>query len=150
MAQVSSVSLILSALVHGNSARFNPESDTPVIGVPMHSPNVLVRQIVDDGLSVTKVLADRSFTNSEEALNVMTLLSRAAVAENLSRVVNELGQVQTWGTQEVLQDGVPDVKPVLKEKVRLRDLRATIRFSTIISGHPGRVRYRNRRGWQRY
>ena len=91
----------------------------------MHSPNVLVRRIVDDGLSVTKVLSDRSFTNSEEAVNVMTLLSRAAVAENLSRVVSELGQVQSWGTQEVAEDGVPDVKPVLKEKVRLQDFRAT-------------------------
>jgi hypothetical protein len=103
--------------------RFNPDSQTPMYGVAMEDPTALVRKIVDQGLSVTQVVADRTFTSSADALSVMGLLSSAAVNAGLTNVVNELGEVQSAATAEWSLDDIPDVNPVQKEKVR---------FTTII------------------
>lgn len=83
----------------------------------MDSPAILVRKIVDQGLSVAHVVADRAFTSSADALSVIATLSSAAVHANLTDVVNELGEAQSAAAADWSADGVPDVNPVLKERV---------------------------------
>jgi DNA-directed RNA polymerase len=95
--------------------RFGPESPKPVFGISTEDPASLLRGIVDRKLSIPHVIADRVFSSSEEAAEVIKLLSKAAVDLNLSHIVSELGQAEAAGTD--ILDNVPDVRPVLRVKV---------------------------------
>jgi DNA-directed RNA polymerase len=95
--------------------RFGPESTKPVFGVSTEDPASLLAQIVHRKLSIPHVIADRVFSSSEEAAEIIKTLSKAAVDLNLSHVVTELGQAEAAGT-DVL-DNVPEVNPVLRVKV---------------------------------
>lgn len=85
-------------------------------------PVTLLRRIVDREIPVSLVISNKAFTLSEDAAQAIKVLSRAAVdanLPNLSKVIMELGTVETLGTQ--LEDGseaLPEVMPVMKTKVR--------------------------------
>lgn len=66
-------------------------------------------------MSIQGVISDRVFTSSEEASEVIRLLSKAAIENNMSRVIAELGQVEAMGTGhwDPLND-LPEVIPVKK------------------------------------
>ncbi|KAJ3527013.1 hypothetical protein NM688_g8184 [Phlebia brevispora] len=86
--------------------RFNPNSETPlsaVIEIP--EPKALLRDMVDCNVSVAHVVADRTFTTSDQASYAMRDLSKAAVELNMSwikkePVVNEDGTVTLETEQE--------------------------------------------------
>ncbi|KAF8229392.1 DNA/RNA polymerase [Tricholoma matsutake] len=96
--------------------RFNPESSTPVLEVSIQDPASLLTHILDRKISVSHVIADRVFSSSEEAAEIIKILSRAAVNLNFPHVVSELGQAEAIGSQfsDVL-DNVPEVNPVLRK-----------------------------------
>ncbi|KAF8141815.1 hypothetical protein EV363DRAFT_1467981 [Boletus edulis] len=60
-------------------------------------------------------MSDRIFTSSDDASEVIWLLSKAAIEMNISPVIAELGQVEAMGTGclDPLND-VPEVMPVKK------------------------------------
>ncbi|KAF8130959.1 hypothetical protein EV363DRAFT_1296457 [Boletus edulis] len=60
-------------------------------------------------------MSDCIFTSSDDALEVIRLLSKAAIEMNISPVIAELGQVEAMGTGRLdpLND-VPEVMPVKK------------------------------------
>ncbi|KAH0833941.1 DNA/RNA polymerase [Lanmaoa asiatica] len=79
------------------------------------SPGKLLSRLTTRGMSVQDVISDRVFTSSEEASEVIRLLSKAAIEMNMSRVIAELGQVEAMGTGRLDPlDGVPEVTPVKK------------------------------------
>ncbi|EGO20169.1 hypothetical protein SERLADRAFT_363576 [Serpula lacrymans var. lacrymans S7.9] len=97
--------------------RFNPDSETPVNLTIAHNPTKLLTSIIDRQISVSHIVSDRVFTSSEEASQVIKLLSRAAVDLNLSRVVSELGQIEAMATQSPDPlESVPEVTPVMRWK----------------------------------
>jgi len=99
-------------------SRFNPESSQPVLDVSAQDPASLLTQIVDRKLSISHVVADRVFSSSSEAADIIKVLSKAAINLNLSRVVVELGQAEAIGAQvSDILDSVPEVNPVLRAKV---------------------------------
>jgi len=75
---------------------------------------------MDREISPTNVVADRIFSSSEEASDIIKLLSKAAVELNLSHVLVELGQAQSLGSHvpDPLED-VPEVTPVIRLNVRI-------------------------------
>ena len=99
--------------------RFNPESPQPALHVSAQNPASLLSQIVDRELSVSYVISNRVFSSSEEAVQVIKSLSKAAVDLNLPNILSELGQAEAIGSQlpDVL-DNVPTVNPVMRIKVR--------------------------------
>lgn len=78
-------------------------------------------------------------SSSDEASQIIRLLSRTAVDMNLSRVVTELGQAEAIGCQLVdpLQD-VPEVNPVTKLKVRVAAMESTLVLYRSIHRNPPR------------
>ncbi|KAI0742483.1 DNA/RNA polymerase [Daedaleopsis nitida] len=100
--------------------RFNPDSNSPVIlgGTKVHDPISLLRSIINRQISPSLVVADRAFTTSEEAVEAIKALSKAAVEMGLTSVVSELGVVETLGKpfEDPLAD-VPEVVPVMKPRV---------------------------------
>jgi DNA-directed RNA polymerase, mitochondrial len=81
-------------------------------------PTALLTQIIDRKISISHVVADRVISSSEEATEIITILSKAAVKLNLSYVVAELGQAEAMGTRfSDILDTVPEVNPVLRVKV---------------------------------
>ncbi|EKM52814.1 uncharacterized protein PHACADRAFT_261459 [Phanerochaete carnosa HHB-10118-sp] len=98
--------------------RFHPDSANPVSRtIDLYTPSQLLRCITDRGISVTMVVSDPVFQDSEEAAAIIKLLSKAAVEMNLSKVVSELGAAEILGSQipDPLVD-VPEAIPVLKPK----------------------------------
>ncbi|KIJ61213.1 hypothetical protein HYDPIDRAFT_177116 [Hydnomerulius pinastri MD-312] len=95
--------------------RFNPESENPVYTASAQSPTKLLSRFTARGISPTAVISDRVFTSSEEASQLIQMLSKTAVDMNMSRVVSELGQAEALGSQlpDPLED-VPEVNPVTK------------------------------------
>ncbi|KAG2148047.1 hypothetical protein DEU56DRAFT_869723 [Suillus clintonianus] len=95
--------------------RFNPESDTPVHLSDMPNPTTLLSNLIERDISPTAVVADRALASSEEASDIIKLLSKSAVDLNLPRVVAELGQAESLGSHvpDPLE-GVPEVKPVTR------------------------------------
>lgn len=103
------------------SKRFNPESSKPVLNVSIQDPPSLLTRIADRKLSFSHVVADRVFSSSEEAAQIIKVLSKAAVNLNMSHVAAELGQAEAVGTRfsDILDD-VPEVTPVMRAKVSNR------------------------------
>lgn len=79
----------------------------------------LLVKLVDRKVNLPAIISHRAFSTSEEAADVIKRLSKAAVDENIPEVLSELGQTQNLGTlaPDMLKD-VPEVKPVLRTKVR--------------------------------
>ena len=86
-----------------------------MLNVSVHDPASLLTRIIDRKLSVSHVVADRVFSSSEEAAEIIKLLSKVAVNLNMSHVVAELGQAELAGTRfsDILDD-VPEVSPVIR------------------------------------
>jgi DNA-directed RNA polymerase len=84
----------------------------------MYNPSTILTNIIDRQLSISHVISDRVFSSSQDASDVITLLSKAAVDLNLSRVVSELGQAEAIGREfhDPLEN-VPEVQPVFRVKV---------------------------------
>lgn len=101
-------------------SRFNPESETPVHLSNMPNPTTLLSNLIEREISPTNVVADRIFSSSEEASDIIKLLSRAAVELNLSSVLAELGQAESLGSHvpDPLED-VPEVSPVTRLNVHV-------------------------------
>ncbi|KAG0702802.1 hypothetical protein DFH29DRAFT_982201 [Suillus ampliporus] len=78
--------------------RFNPESDTPVHFSNMPNPTTLLSNLIERDISPTLVVADHVLSSSEEASDIIKLLSKAAVELNLPRVLAELGQAESLGS----------------------------------------------------
>lgn len=100
--------------------RFNPDSSTPLSSsLQIPTPTELLRSIIDKHIPVSLIVADRSFGNSDEAAEVIKLLSKAAVEMNLSKIVGELGLAEILGSTipDPLME-VPEAVPVVKAKVR--------------------------------
>jgi len=58
-------------------------------------------------------------TSSEEAVEIIKLLSKAAMQLNMPRIISELGQAEIIGTQVTdALDDVPEATPVMRIKVR--------------------------------
>ena len=89
----------------------------------MRTPTNILTNIIDRNVSVSHVVSDRVFSSSEDAAEVIRLLSKSAVELNLSRIVNELGRADAIGRVYVdpLED-VPEVQPVMRIKVSSRHI----------------------------
>lgn len=111
------------------SARFNPESETPVPYLSTANPSKLLSSLIARGISPTTVITDRVVSSSDEASQIIRLLSKTAVDMNLSRIVTELGQAEAIGCQLIdpLED-VPEVNPVMKLKVSLATMQFILTF----------------------
>ncbi|KAG2119134.1 uncharacterized protein F5147DRAFT_565537 [Suillus discolor] len=102
--------------------RFNPESDTPVHLSDLPNPTTLLSNLIERDISPTAVVADRVLASSEEASEIIKLLSKSAVDLNHPRILAELGQAEFLGSHvpDPLE-GVPEVKPVLRLAVQTLD-----------------------------
>lgn len=76
-------------------------------------------RIIEREVSVSRVVADRSLSSSDEATEIIKLLSSAAAEMNLIKVVVELGQAQAMGSYVDPLKNVPEVLPVLRTKVSI-------------------------------
>jgi DNA-directed RNA polymerase len=99
---------------------FHPESPTPVANVELDDITTILSSITDREIDIAHVVSSRVFTSSEEAANIIKLLSTEAVKMNMRGVVIALGQAETFGSQlfDPLDD-VPQVKPVERMKVNI-------------------------------
>ncbi|KAG6329701.1 hypothetical protein ID866_9388 [Astraeus odoratus] len=97
--------------------RFNPGSETPIHLPCVLSPSKLLSNLTARDIDPTLVISDRVISSSEEATQIIQLLSKTAVDMNLSRIITQLGQAQALGCQlsDPLKD-VPEVNPVTKLK----------------------------------
>lgn len=97
--------------------RFNPESKTPVENVKMPTPNEILARIVERKIHLHDVIGDRAMPSSEEAAEIIKMLSKSAMELNLPHIVSELGQAEAIGIEmpDVL-DNVPEVTPVMRVK----------------------------------
>lgn len=95
--------------------RFNSESDTPIHLSKLPNPATLLSNLIERGISPTAVVADRVLATSEEASDIIKLLSKSAVDLNHPRILAELGQAESLGRHvpDPLE-GVPEVKPVVR------------------------------------
>ncbi|KAH7882208.1 hypothetical protein F5I97DRAFT_1939648 [Phlebopus sp. FC_14] len=95
--------------------RFHPESDTPLDLPSAQNPTRLLSSLTAQNISLTAVISDRVFSSSEDASQIIKVLSKTAIDMNLSRVVSELGQAEYFGSRlpDPLGD-VPEVAPVTK------------------------------------
>ncbi|KAG2159046.1 uncharacterized protein EDB93DRAFT_1076283 [Suillus bovinus] len=100
--------------------RFNTESDTPVNLSDLPNPTTLLSNLIERDISPTAVVADRVLASSEEASDIIKLLSKSAVDLNHPHILAELGQAEFLGSHvpDPLE-GVPEVKPVLRLAVRI-------------------------------
>jgi DNA-directed RNA polymerase len=97
--------------------RFNPESDMPLELPSSVHPTTLLKSIIDRQIPISHVVSDRVFSSSRQAVDIIKLLSKAAVDLNLTPVVNELGQTEALGREYVDPlENVPEVLPVLRIK----------------------------------
>lgn len=87
----------------------------------MRDPPEMLRGIVDRQIPVSQVVASRSVSSDQEAVDIIKLLSKTAVEMNLVSVVDELSRTQALGNSllpDPLQD-IPEARPVLRPKVEL-------------------------------
>lgn len=92
-----------------------------MLDVSAQDPASLLTQILKRKISISHVVADRIFNSSEEAADIIKILSKAAVDLNLSHVVAELGQAEAVGTRfSDILDNVPEVTPVQRAEVSTR------------------------------
>ncbi|KAK7677152.1 hypothetical protein QCA50_019861 [Cerrena zonata] len=94
--------------------KVNPTANTTV---DMPTPIQLLRAMIDRQIPASLVVSDRAIKTSDEATEAIKHLSKAAVDMNLSKVVNELGMAEVFGTQipDAL-DEVPEATPVMRPK----------------------------------
>jgi len=99
--------------------RFNPESEIPVHLNNMPNPTTILSSLIERKISPA-VVAHRVLSSSEEASDIIKLLSKAAVELNSPRVLAELGQAESFGSHvpDPLED-VPDVKLVTRLTVHI-------------------------------
>ncbi|KAH9837674.1 DNA/RNA polymerase [Rhodofomes roseus] len=103
--------MLLAWLRHG------PDSAKPIPSRDQRDPPQLLRSMIDHQVAPTMVVADRALETSEEASEVIQLLSRAAVEMGLSNVVSELGMAESLGRQEDDPlDNVPEAMPVKRRR----------------------------------
>ncbi|KAH9986955.1 DNA/RNA polymerase [Russula vinacea] len=95
--------------------RYSSENtSTPVDGVTSHTPASLLKEIVDNQLSVVTVVSDRSIKSSEEAQKIIRMLTSAAVQQNYHEIVRELGEAEELGSSlPNPYSNVPEVRPVV-------------------------------------
>ena len=98
---------------------FNPETGkSHSVSIP--SPRDLLKGMVSREIAVSLVVSDRSLQSSEEASQIIQLLSSTAISMNLSTVVRELGLAEKLGsTLPDPLDDVPEARPVMKIKVSM-------------------------------
>ncbi|KAJ7482195.1 DNA/RNA polymerase [Mycena galericulata] len=77
-------------------------------------PSILSAAVRDD-IPITRLVSDRAFTDDDEAAEVISKLSKAAIDLNLPSVVGELGQAQKLGSDV---EDIPEARPVMKESDR--------------------------------
>ena len=85
----------------------------------MLDPPALLKGIIDRRIPVPRVVASRSVSSDQEAVDMIKLLSKTAVEMDLISVVDELSRTQALGNSlfpDPLQD-IPEVRPVLRPKV---------------------------------
>ena len=98
--------------------RFNPAQQLLPSTIDIPTPIQLLRSMVDRQVPASLVVADRAIKTSEEATEAIKHLSKAAVDMNLSKVVNELGMAEVFGTMIPDElDEIPEVTPVMRPKV---------------------------------
>lgn len=103
--------MLLTWLRHG------PESPQPLHSDHQQDPKALLWGMVNHQVLATMVVSDRVFETSDEASQVIQLLSKAAVEMGLSNVVSELGMAESLGREEDdLLDDVPEAIPVKRRK----------------------------------
>ncbi|KAL6308760.1 DNA/RNA polymerase [Sparassis latifolia] len=118
--------------------RFGPDSADPInVVVKTYNPAALLRSMINRQIPATLVVSDRAITSSEDASSIITLLSKAAVELDLSKVVNELGMAESLGRQTTDPlDDVPQAKPVM----RLKDIQVThSEDGSVVDIAPGNV-----------
>jgi DNA-directed RNA polymerase len=118
MDKVCEIQILLPSSLTG-LCRFNPDSPNPVTEVEMRDPTAILRGIVDREISVSLVVASRSVSSDQEAVEMIKVLSKTAVEMNILSVMDELGQTQSMGSKLLLDplEGIPEAMPVLKAKV---------------------------------
>ncbi|KAJ3976640.1 DNA/RNA polymerase [Lentinula raphanica] len=97
--------------------RFGPDSPNHVPDTGAVRPKEMLTSILNREIPVENVVADRVFESSEEAAEVIKLLSKAAAELGHTEVVALLGQTEAIGAHydDVLAD-VPEVVPVMRVK----------------------------------
>ncbi|KAJ6615404.1 DNA/RNA polymerase [Mycena sp. CBHHK59/15] len=80
----------------------------------VQSPTALLSAVIQADIPVSQVIADRAFTDDEEAEGVIKQLSKSAIDLNLPSVVSELSQAEALGVSED-EDAVPEARPVTKD-----------------------------------
>ncbi|KAF9078309.1 hypothetical protein BDP27DRAFT_1378803 [Rhodocollybia butyracea] len=100
---------------------FGPDSPNHVLDSGYIRPIDMLTNLLGRDIPVERVIADRVFSTSEEAADVIKLLSKAAADLGLAEVITQLGQTEAIGAQyqDVLAD-VPEVMPVLRVKKKDR------------------------------
>ncbi|KAF8127344.1 DNA/RNA polymerase [Mycena galopus ATCC 62051] len=86
---------------------------------PEHTPQNqsftrVLSEAVRADVSIATLVADRVFTDDEEASEIITLLSKSAIDLNLPLIVAELGQAQFMGVSDP-DVAVPEANPVMKD-----------------------------------
>ncbi|KAF7331179.1 DNA-directed RNA polymerase [Mycena sanguinolenta] len=73
----------------------------------------VLSEAVRSDVSISTMVADRVFTDDDEAAEIITLLSKSAIDLNLPLVVAELGETQIMGVNYP-DTQVPEANPVMK------------------------------------
>ncbi|GLB44584.1 putative DNA-dependent RNA polymerase catalyzes the transcription of DNA into RNA using the four ribonucleoside triphosphates as substrates [Lyophyllum shimeji] len=99
--------------------RFRPDGKRPLPGLKTATPSHILSCITQREIPVANVVSDRTITSSEEAVEIIKLLSKTAMQLNMPRIISELGQAELIGAQvpDAL-DNVPEANPVLRVKKR--------------------------------
>lgn len=93
-------------------SRFHESTLTPTRYRGAKTPTDILANIVEREISVSSVVSDRVFVSSEQASDVIKILSQAAVKLGLSQIVMELGQAEALGTYDDPLEDIPEVIPV--------------------------------------
>lgn len=118
MASVSSKFVSFSDPVNLYLLRYGPESPDHVPNCGQISPKPLLAKLKERAIPIENVVADRVFDTSEEAAQVIKILSKAAADSGFHDVVNLLGQTEALGShyQDIYAD-IPEATPVMRPKV---------------------------------
>jgi len=103
----------------------------------MSNPTTLLNNLIEREIPVANVVADRIFSTSEEASDIIKLLSKAAVELNLPNVMRELGQAESLGSHvpDPLEN-VPEVSPVTRLNVHTLHSYRISMILTSLQTHP--------------
>ncbi|KAI9511241.1 DNA/RNA polymerase [Russula earlei] len=93
--------------------RYSSENTpTYIDAITNHTPDSLLKGIVDNQLSVSAVVSDRAIKSSEEAQKIIQALTSAAVQHKYHEIVNELIEAEGMGFADDPYLDVPEVRPV--------------------------------------